>query len=322
MKKNRYFENYLSNLQKDVFLIAFDNNYDIVEFIICYMRSDVKEQLDKKFSSWQSQSSYRIFEEVISMNDVATVDKQTINRDAVEWLGYFYSRWHFLTGETSREILKFLHPKEGLKDYFVLHQLDESEAIDMCKRKYNLSRNNHRLNEYKNSKESKVKYSNPVYYSFLAVRMLYKLSRSKIYETMEYIGDKKEYDFANNDYDIGIKTEVIFSNDETSVIEKYNRSDILAFNFSRKANKTIYFCFVFSSRYELDDNNDEKLLQDIRKITNEYAPNKRRFDYLYFFMLGKIYEVTSTNELFIYSLPLSQRERSGIENKMKKYGLM
>jgi hypothetical protein len=318
MERNIYFENYINNLQKDIFLVAYDSNYEILSFISSYMKSNVRKEMDKPFSSWHNQNSNRIFEEVISENkSLKKVKKQTVYKDAVEWLGFFYSKWHFLTGESSKSIIKFLKPINGLKDYYSLHQLDEMEAIEKCKRLYNLSRNNHRRNENKKSFSFKAHYDDPIYYSYLAVRMLYKLKKNKILTELKYTGDIDNYDFIDDKYIYGIKSDVIFDKDKSELIKKYEQSDKDSLKFIRIADNSIYFCFVFSSIYDADSNDDEKLLNDIKGLKSIFSLSKRRYKYVYFYMSGKIYELTPSNELYVYEMPFSLRENAGILNKME-----
>lgn len=319
MQPNQYFENYINNLQKDIFLLAYDSHYEIVSFITTYMKSDVRKEMDKLYSSWHNQSARRILEEAIIKSNIEIVANQTVNKDAVEWLGFFYSKWHFLTGEASKIIIRFLPALEGLKRFFTLHQLDETEAIEICKRHYNISRNNHRLYEYRNSDESKMIYDNPTYYSFLAIRMLYKLSKNQIFKKIGYIGDSQGYDFADASFSFGVKADVIFKDDKQSLAERYKKEDEDASRYSKRCHNSIYFCFVFSEKYEVDEN---KLLMNIKDLKTKYQSKNRQFKYLYFYMLGKLYEITPNDSLYIYSLPFSKKERMGIINEMKRYYLI
>ena len=322
MQRNLYFENYINNIQKNIFLLAFDLNYNIVEFISCYMKSNVRHEIDKPYSSWHNQPERRIFEEVLNENKVHIVKRQTINRDAVEWLGYFYSRWHFITGESSKIILRFLPAQLGLKQFFTLHQLDEVEAINICKRHYNLSRNKHRKYECKNLDKDIINYDDPVYYSFLAVRMLYKLRKDNVFSSLKYVGDESVFDFISDEFSVCVKGDVIFSKNNTSIINKYEQVEHSMNNYLRKGNQNIYFCFVFSKQYEIDDEKHEKLLIDLNKLKEKFSPNNRHFEYIYFYMVGNLYEITPTNELYVYSMPFSQKERIGVLNEMKKYFLL
>ena len=322
MQTNPYFENYINNLQKEIFLLAYDYKYDIVSFITVYMKSDIRKEMDKPYTFWHNQTANRILEEVLDNNDIKKVKVQRINKDAVEWLGFFYSKWHFMTGESSKSIIKFLPSKEGLLSFYMLHQLDESEAIEICKRQYNLSRNNHRNNEYKNSKESYKKYDNKSYYSFLSVKILYKLNKNNIFNELDYIGDKEEddYDFVDQNYVIGIRSSVIDNSNKTSIIDEFNSINLEANNYTVRSVISIYFCYINSSKYEEDDGSS-KLLEEINTLKKEYTPSNRRFSYLYFYMNGKLYEITPTNDLYIYTIPISERDRAGIINKMTKYYL-
>jgi len=285
------------------------------------MKSSIREKMDMPYTSWHNQPALRIFEEVTAEGKIDRVKCQNINRDAVEWLGYFYSKWHFLTGESSKTIVKFLNPVSGLKNYYVLHQLEETEAIERCKRLYNLSRNKHRRNEVKNSDENKMRYDDPIYYSFLSVRMLYKLSKNEVFNNLNYIGDFNGYDFVDESYSIGIKSDVIFFNNDSSISDRFKFINESISKCNRKANTSIFFCFVFSKYYEIDDNNDEKIFYDLTDIKRKYLPNNRQFQNLYFYLLGKIYQITSSNEIYVYSMPFSRRERIGILNKMEELGL-
>ena len=114
---------------------------------------------------------------------------------------------------------------------------------------------------------------------------------------------------------------LFFSSSKDRIIERYKEVEETSNKFLRKASTSIYFCFVFSTYYEIDDNFDEKLLFDISEIKKQFAPNKRHYDHLYFYLLGKLYEITPTNEVFVYAMPFSKRERQGILNKMKELGL-
>ena len=259
MERNVYFENYINNLQKDIFLVAYDSRYEIVQFISSYMKSNVRKEMDKPYSSWHNQTSYRIFEEVLTENSsLKKIKNQTVNRDAVEWLGFFYSKWHFLTGEPSKTILRFLKPIKGLKDYYSLHQVDEIEAIEKCKRLYNLSRNCHRKNENKYS--YKAHNDNPTYYSFRALRAIYKLKKNEVFKQMKYVGDTDNYDFVDDDYTYGIKGDVIFDKNKSDLISKYEKAESESLKYRRLADISIYFCFVYSANYEEGKDNLLKYL--------------------------------------------------------------
>ena len=45
------------------------------------------------------------------------------------------------------------------------------------------------------------------------------------------------------------------------------------------------------------------------------------FDYIYIYRDGKMYEINRANELYIFDISLSKRERLGIVSELKKEGL-
>ena len=128
---------------------------------------------------------------------------------------------------------------------------------------------------------------------------------------------EKGCDINDDKNDLGVKIDILYEYNKDSILQKYGKSDSGISRYSAD-HKSIYFCFVFSSIY-FSDHSQSILSNDINKLKEKFPPNKRHFDYLYFFMDGKLYEITSSNELYVYSLPISNRLRQGIYNEMKKY---
>ena len=171
---------YLEALQTDIFLNIYNSGLDFFSFAQCFMKSKVCKNIDNLHSYWISQTPERILGEVIKEQEKPIKKKNNsyINKEAVIWLSSFYRRWHFITGEYSNVIVRFLSIDKGIKNYFMLHQLDEENAIEYAKRRYNLSRNTHRKYEVDKEIETmREYYSKPYYYEFLAKRILKKLTR-------------------------------------------------------------------------------------------------------------------------------------------------
>ena len=103
MEMSKYLQSFIANNQKDLFLLAYDSQVDIIQFIYRYMKSDICSKIDSDFSYWQTQSTVTILEAVLQeiKVDERITKNVMFNRDAIEWLGYFYRKWHFMTGETS-----------------------------------------------------------------------------------------------------------------------------------------------------------------------------------------------------------------------------
>ncbi len=318
MERNLYFENYLTNIQKDVFLIAYDKNYDMVDFINIYMKSDIRKDMDQQYSYWHFQNPHRIVEEIITTNKIKQVNKQIINKDIIEWLGYFYSKWHFQKGDASKKIVSFFPVKEALKDFFELHQIDEIEAIDITKCRYNIRRNAHRDNEFKKYKPQNLTFYNPKYYSYYAARIIYKLTKEQIYKNLDIKWDN-EYDFVDKNREVGITAKVLNRNDKLSIFDIYTQAELESKQYPSEANKSIFFLFIQSKIYL---ENISLLLKHINELKEKYKPIHRHFKYLYICVENKVYEINHINELYKYSVTFSKRENDAILAKLEKLDLI
>lgn len=314
MERNLYFENYLNNQQKEIFLIAYDNNCDIINFISLYMKSKTRKSMDKPLSHWHLRPELRVYQEVEDeVGGFKKVKEQTLNRDAVEWLGYFYSEWHFITSESSKTIVRFLPPERGLRHYYAFHQINEEDAIEMSKKEYNLSRNNHRKYESKIIPIEEIP-DDPDYLSFLAVKMLYKLLRSEIFNRLECTRYLEFYDFIDKDKQLGILTTVASMEDLYDTFVEKNSKGI---EYKRTVGKSIYFSFVFPKNEE----EIKRIEEDIWKIKLTFTGEKKHFSYYYFYMPGKLYEINLVNECAVYNMPFPRKVRPSIMKEKTKVGL-
>lgn len=332
MQMNRYIKSFICGNQAKLFLYAHSLGLDIEIFIKEFMKSELCKQIDSSFSFWQTQPVESIFEFLVINKEISCkINKsQKINLDALEWLGFFYRHWHFLTGESSKQIIKFLPVKEGLKNWYKFHQLDENIAIKLAKDKYNISKNKHRKSEIKNSLENKLVesffisgkgdsiYKNPLYFSFLAKRILYKLNKENEYLNLEYTFNNAYYDFVNGDKKLGLKTTTFSKNYKDDLVTVFTLDNLEAMFYKINTEVSIIFYFAYHERYQ----NEENLLEDIENLIKTFKPSERKYEYIYIYSYSKLYEINENNEINVYSLPLSTRERKGIAQEMKKYGLI
>lgn len=329
---SNYLKSFICSNQAKLFAYAFSLGLDIETFIEEYMQSSVASKMDKSYSLLHTQSVETIFEYLKINKEISCKKnpKQKINLEAIEWLGFFYRKWHFLTNESSKQILRFLSPKEGLKGWYKYHQIDESEVIYIIKEKYNLKKNNHRKNEVKKSLENRLVesffktgkgealYHHPQYFSFLAKRILFKLNKDPKFLELEYTFDRKYYDFITPSKDLGIKTKTFSYQFKENIIFGFNLDDFEAMFYKVNTDLSILFYFAYNEDYEDADN----LLKDINELIRDKKPSQRKYEYIYIYSYSKLYEISDSNELNIYSIPLSSREKRGIANEMKKYGLL
>ncbi len=304
MKRNLYFENYINNLQANIFIDAYKDGYEIVSFINAFMKSDIRKQIDEGLSFYIFRSSFSLVQEISPL--IKKTDRQKYSLEAVEWLGFFYSSWHFLTLESSKDIIRFLSPKEGLDQYYILHQLDESDVIERAKREYNLSRNAHR--KYELEKIKKFSYiANEEYFKYLASYLLKKLKNDTVYEYLSFDEKIPFYSLTDIDKTLGINVDVI--DEKNTNLENHFLICNEKIPSGLALKNSIYFAFVTSNLFDLN--------REIENLRNDYPVYKRNYNYIYFYHFGTLYEINSSNEIYTYILPISQRKNIGILNRIK-----
>lgn len=320
MNTSQFFENYVNNLQKDIFLIAYDSPYDIYGFITSYMRSEVRRYMDNDYTQWCHQPARRIFEEVLDeYPNLKKSDNTNVNKDAVEYLGFLYSKWHFLTRESSKTIIHFLPAKTGIRKYIYYHLVDFQSVIEEAKQEYNLSRNNHRKNEVKNALAIGEYADEPLYYSFLGLRIIYKLTKNPALKELNYVGDNNEYDFLDPECRLGFTGGLAVVSESMTILEHYNKVELRT-KIKKPAKKSIYFAYVISHFVASEEESFKAFERQLMDLRLAYLSD-RKFDCLYFYMSGKVYEFNNAFELRIYDLPLSRRDQAGVIRKLKDCGI-
>lgn len=311
---------YLQEMQGQLFALANQNNYDILEFIHTFMNSNLAKELDKEYSPYQQWSAIQWLEEITSKYPKLTKKKNEYSIDAIEWLGYFYRTWHFITGEPSFKIVRYMPALKGLENHYSFHQYEYGTAIELAKNQYNRKRNSHRkyeVNKSKANQEIKDKsnskdnlYSKPIYYQYLARRMLFKLLNDESIKNATHKIDDDKYDFISPNHKYGIKGDVIFSSDSRTIDQKF---DNVNNQYSTEVKNSIYFCFIFSKQYEILS--EEDFIEVVKKFRDKYL--HRNYDYIYFYILGALIEISASNEIHKFYLPLSIKERAGIKKEIE-----
>ena len=328
MVASKQVQSFIEFNQGQLFSLALSKGLDIFVFIKEYMHSDICRRIDSYYSYWQSQSPETVLEALIINKEISAKknEKQNINKDAVEWLGYFYRKWHYITGESSKSIYKFLNPKEGIKSWYTYHQLDENEVIYMAKTKYNSKRNAHRRGEIKYQKENQKQLedilsgfvdnteNNPIYYALLAKRILYKLYREPVYKVLEYC-PSDDFDLIDENHRLAIKANKIsysqesFINDIESMVTNkghYNPNEY---------DKSFMFIFV---TFKNNDDYSNDFLNSVNNYIYQFSPSMRRYHSIYFYYDNHVVEINDKNEIRNSYLPISLNDRVGILSQVKK----
>jgi len=104
----------LCNLQGEFFELSAENGFDSVKFINTFMRSRCAADLDMEFNRLQWLGEAYLMEEFIDEAGDKLVPGKQYPKGALFWTGYIYRYWHFLTGESSKEISKQIKAKDML----------------------------------------------------------------------------------------------------------------------------------------------------------------------------------------------------------------
>lgn len=134
----RVIQNDLIDNNCRVFYLAARDNWDLVDFINKFMRSEVAELFDQYLNKYRWDGGDGMYAEFLGECDVYGIDieknKSKYSKyyriEAAHWIGYIYRLTHFKTGESSKEIVEFMPPDYMLNAYAVGHTWDPDFWIE------------------------------------------------------------------------------------------------------------------------------------------------------------------------------------------------
>ena len=104
------------------------------EFIKVFMKSDTAKALDYTYNRMQWAGEEYLLEEVIDeARDRFEKPGDVYSEELIYWIGYIYRYWHYVTGESSKEILKLVPVKVMKKNYEWLYLMTQEEVIEILK---------------------------------------------------------------------------------------------------------------------------------------------------------------------------------------------
>lgn len=127
------FQTQLCDIQGRLFELSFKANMDSKPFIEGFMNSDVAAGLDMPFHRYQWMGEEYMLEELKDMIPLPTGGEVYPN-EALYWIGYLYRYWHFLTGESSKDIYQQANAEKMQLVYPGYHTLSCEMAIEDLKR--------------------------------------------------------------------------------------------------------------------------------------------------------------------------------------------
>lgn len=120
----------LCDIQGRLFKLSLSEGFASEVFIKSYMKSQCAADYGLKYNRLQWAGEEYILEELIDeCKDKLTLGEQ-YSKDEMFWIGYTYSYWHILTGESSKKILSQVPARMMRSSYAGLHTVDMVLAIE------------------------------------------------------------------------------------------------------------------------------------------------------------------------------------------------
>jgi len=123
----------LCELQGRLFESTVEMGFGSLEFVDAFMRSRCAANLDMKFNRLQWLGEAYLLEEFIDEAGDKLVPGKQYSGDALFWTGWIYRYWHFLTGESSKEISKQAPAKRMMRAYPFYHTVSNKMAVEDLK---------------------------------------------------------------------------------------------------------------------------------------------------------------------------------------------
>lgn len=125
----------LCDIQGRLFELSLTENLTSPCFITEFMKSEVARGLDSSFNRMQWAGEEYLLDELM---DTCILEKggEMYSKDALYWIGYLYRYWHYITGETSKQILKQASAKTMNINYLMFHTMAPEMAIEDLKEIY------------------------------------------------------------------------------------------------------------------------------------------------------------------------------------------
>jgi len=124
----------LCDIQGRLFERSLKKGYASENFINLYMKSKTAADFGLKYNRLQwAGEEYSLLELADECKD-KLVTGDIYSKDEIFWIGYTYSYWHFLTGESSKKIIAQAPPKTMKRAYAGMHTMDMYLAIEDLKK--------------------------------------------------------------------------------------------------------------------------------------------------------------------------------------------
>ena len=124
----------LCDIQGRLFKLSVRRGINSEEFIKVFMKSATAKALDSTYNRMQWSGEEYLLEEVIDEAGVRFENPgEVYSEELIYWIGYTYRYWHYVTGESSKEINKQAPVKVMKQNYERLYMMTPEEVIEILK---------------------------------------------------------------------------------------------------------------------------------------------------------------------------------------------
>ena len=99
-------------------------------FVRRFMNSSLARRIDAKGILAESSTVSDMLQEIEEEYGESAYGKVKYGHEEMYWMGYVYRYWCYTYQKTSKQIYKFIKPKELRNLYYPYHSLDPSQAIE------------------------------------------------------------------------------------------------------------------------------------------------------------------------------------------------
>lgn len=126
----------LCDIQGRLFKLSAQREINSAEFNKVFMKSAAAKALDSSYNRMQWAGEEYLLEEVIDeAGDRFEKSGEVYVEELIYWIGYIYRYWHYVTGESSKEIYKQAPVKVMKQNYERLYMMTPEEVIEVLKGK-------------------------------------------------------------------------------------------------------------------------------------------------------------------------------------------
>ena len=127
-------EQQLCDIQGRLFKLSARRGIASAEFIKIFMKSATAKALDSSYNRMQWAGEEYLLEEVIDdAGDRFEKPGEVYPEELIYWIGYIYRYWHYVAGESSKEIYKQAPVKVVKQNYAKFNMMTPEEIIEMLK---------------------------------------------------------------------------------------------------------------------------------------------------------------------------------------------